>query len=250
LRWSEAKLSRIETGISRISSDDLGKLLSMYGVATAEQERLSALAVQARQRAWWEPHSNVLLKGYEEFIGFEEAATAIETYEPQVVPGLLQTSEYAAAIFQVRGEGPASVAERVAVRLGRQFVLGRQPPLQFWAILDEAVFHRTIGSPAIMDQQIHRLIEAAGRPAVRLQVLPFAAGAHRALSGSFMILKFAAPPADPVVYSEGLTGGLLRHKTEDVEDYQASFASLSAQALDDDESIELMRSMIGRDSPQ
>jgi len=133
--------------------------------------------------------------------------------------------------------------------MGRQIMLRRQSPPQFWAILDEAVFHRTIGSTAIMDQQIEHLIDAARRPSVRLQVLPFSAGAHRALSGSFMILEFAAPQDDPLVYSEGLTGGLLRQRPEDVQDYRESFASLSAQALDEDESTELMRSMIRGDSP-
>jgi transcriptional regulator with XRE-family HTH domain len=242
LGWSESKLSRIETASTGIRNPDLERLLTLYGVADKERTKLLALSGQARQRAWWEAYGDVLPNAYETYIGFEAEASAIFTYEAQVVPGLLQTSEYANAVIHADAiyDNPDVVGQRVAVRKARQAVLTRDPPPTLWAILDEAVLRRPIGGPDVLRRQMLRLVEASGRPTVTIQVLPFSVGAHRALAGSFIILEFPAAPDPPLVYSEGMTGGVFRSKSEEVNSYRMSFAALRGAALPPDESVELI----------
>jgi transcriptional regulator with XRE-family HTH domain len=239
LGWSESKLSRIETASTGIRNPDLERLLNVYGVADKERTRLLALAGQARQRAWWEAYGDVLPGAYETFIGFEAEASAIFTYEVQVVPGLLQTAEYASAVHQADAvfDDPGVVSQRVAVRKARQAVLTREPPPQLWAILDEAVLRRPIGGPHVLRRQLRRLVEASERPMVTIQVLPFSVGAHRALNGSFIILEFAGQDDGPLVYSEGMTGGVFRSKSEELRTYWMSFEAIRSAALPPAESV-------------
>ncbi len=242
LGWSESKLSRIETANSGIRAADLERLLEVYGVVPEERSRLVALAERSRQRAWWEAYGDVLPDAYETYIGFEAEATAIYTYEAQVVPGLLQTDEYASAIMQafLAHDWPEVISQRVAVRMARQAVLTRDPPPKLWAILDEAVLRRQIGGPDVMRRQLLRLVEMSERQIVTLQVLPFSAGAHRALDGSFIVLEFDGGSDQPLVYSEGMTGGVFRSKTEDLRSYWMSFEALRNAALSSEKSVELI----------
>jgi transcriptional regulator with XRE-family HTH domain len=232
--WSPSKLSRIETATIGISAADLERLLAGYDVADRERDRLLAQRRQARQRAWWEAYGDALPNAYEALIGFEAEASAIHTYEAQVVPGLLQTDEYASAVTQADGvfDEPEVLGQRVAIRMARQSVLTREPPPQLWAILDEAVLCRPIGGPDVLRRQLLRLLEAGERPTVTIQVLPFEIGAHRALAGSFVILEFADDPDHALVYSEGMTGGVFRSKTEELRSYLTSFEALRHVALD------------------
>ncbi|GAA5194797.1 helix-turn-helix transcriptional regulator [Rugosimonospora acidiphila] len=242
LDWSESKLSRIETANTGIRAADLDRLLRLYGVDDAEHSRLRAMAAQSRQRAWWEAYGGALADAYETFIGFETEATSIRAYEAQVVPGLLQTAEYASAV--TRASFPPDqldvVEQRVAVRMARQAVLTRQPPPRLWTILDEAVLRRQVGGPDVLRRQLLRLNEASERKVVTIQVLPFAAGAHPALAGSFMVLEFSGAAERPLVYSEGATGGVFRNRPEDLRSYESSFEALGAAALTPMESIEFI----------
>jgi transcriptional regulator with XRE-family HTH domain len=242
--WSESKLSRIETASTGVRNADLDRLLDAYGVDDAERARLRALAAQSRQRAWWEAYGDALPDAYETFIGFEAEATSIRTYEAQVVPGLLQTAEYASAVMHafVPSDRPEVIEQRVAVRMARQAVLTRQPPPQLWAILDEDVLRRPVGGPDVLRRQLLRLIEASERSMVTIQILPFSVGAHPGLAGSFMVLEFAGAESgasdQPLVYSEGLTGGVFRSKPEDLRSYLDSFEALRAAAMTPVESME------------
>ena len=242
LGWSESKLSRVETAHSGIRTADLQRLFDFYGTAEADRKRLIALAGQARQRGWWEAYGDALPDPYETFIGFEAEATSIFTYEAQVVPGLLQTDEYANAVTLADGvvDNRGVVAQRVAVRMARQAVLTREPPPTLWAILDEAALRRPIGGEDVMRRQLLRLVEAAERPTITIQVLPFTAGAHRALAGSFIILEFAGDSDASLVYSEGMTGGTFRSKPAELRSYLMSFEALRAAALDAVGSIEFI----------
>jgi transcriptional regulator with XRE-family HTH domain len=242
LGWSESKLSRIETAHTGIRKADLDRLLAVYAVQEAERRRLGALAGQARQRAWWEAYGDVLPNAYETYIGFEAEATSILNYEAQVVPGLLQTAEYASAVTQADGvfEHPDVISQRVAVRMARQAALTRDPPPQLSVVLDEAVLRRPIGGPDVLRRQLLRLIEAGDRPVITIQVLPFTVGAHRALAGSFIILEFGGRPDPPLVYCEGMTGGVFRSKPEELHSYSTSFEALRAAALKPEQSVELI----------
>ncbi len=246
LRWSESKLSRIETAVIGIRTADLDRLLVLYGVDPAERARLTALAARSRQRAWWEAYGDVLPDAYETFIGFEADAARIHTYEAQVVPGLLQTSEYARATLEVEVSdgGEEAIGQRVKVRMARQEVLTRTPRPEFWAVLDEDVLHRSIGGREVHRRQLLRLVELAERSNVRLQVLPFATGAHRGLAGSFIVLEFAEGVGEPLVYCEGLTGGVFRNKPADLHIYRSAFDSLCRAALGPDDSVALIQSII------
>jgi transcriptional regulator with XRE-family HTH domain len=242
LGWSQSKLSRIETATIGIRGADLERLLTEYEVGDKERSRLLALRGQARQRAWWEAYGDALPDPYETLIGFEAEAGAIRTYEAQVVPGLLQTDEYAKAVTQADGvyDEPEVLGQRVAVRMARQAVLTREPPPTLWAILDEAVLRRPIGGPDVLRRQLLRLVEVSERSTVTIQVLPFAVGAHRALAGSFAILEFPGESDHPLVYSEGMTGGVFRSKSEEVQSYSTSFESLYESALDPESSLRFL----------
>jgi transcriptional regulator with XRE-family HTH domain len=241
LGWSESKLSRIETAHSGIRRADLDLLLGIYDVSEVERERLYALAGQARQRAWWEAYGDSLASSYETFIGFEAEATGIYSYETLVIPGLLQTAEYARAVTQIEhAEDPDLVGQRVAVRMARQAILTREPPPKFWAILDEATLRRPIGGPDVMRRQLLRLVEASEMSMVTIQVLPFDVGAHRGLTGSFVVLEFVGASEHPLVYCEGMTGGVIRSKPEELREYWMSFESLRSKALSPKDSVDFI----------
>lgn len=242
LGWSESKLSRIETAHTRIRSRDLDSLLDVYGTDGEARARIKAMAWQSRQKAWWEAYGDVLPDAYETYIGFEAEATSIFSYEAQIVPGLLQTAEYASAVIQADGvyEEEEVHGQRVAVRMARQAVLTRQPPPQMLAILDEAVLRRQVGGSDVQRRQLLRLVEASERQMTTIQVLPFAAGAHRALAGSFIILEFADGPDHPLVYCEGMTGGVFRSRPEELRSYLMSFEALRAVALSPKKSVDFI----------
>jgi transcriptional regulator with XRE-family HTH domain len=156
LGWSESKLSRIETAAIGIRNPDLERLLDHYQVSGKERARLLALAVQSRQKAWWEGYGDALTDPYEAYIGFEAEASSILNYEAQVVPGLLQTAEYASAVTQADGvyQDPEVLEQRVAVRMARQAVLAREQPPKLRAVVDEAVLRRPIGGADVMRRQL------------------------------------------------------------------------------------------------
>jgi transcriptional regulator with XRE-family HTH domain len=246
LGWSESKLSRIETAHTGIRAKDLDRLLDAYHLAQDVRTRIRALAGQARQRAWWEAYGDALPDAYQTYIGFEAEATSIFTYEAQIVPGLLQTAEYASAVIAADGvyEDDEVHGQRVAVRMARQAVLTRDPPPQLSIILDEAVLRRRVGGPDVMRRQLTRLVEANEQQATTVQVLPFLVGAHRAMAGSFIILEFAGGGDHPMVYADGMTGGVFRSRPEELRNYWMSFESLRVAALSPKKSVEFIKSVV------
>jgi transcriptional regulator with XRE-family HTH domain len=240
LQWSESKLSRVETGHMSIRPGDLDRILDLYRVDTDERAHLRAIAAKARQRAWWEAYGYGLPDAYETFIGFEAEAARILAYEAQLIFGLLQTPEYARAVMQAEGTADDIASRRVAVRMARQAVLAREPPPQLHVVLDEAALRRPIGGQGIMRRQLRRLVDAAEQPGITIQVLPFEAGGHPGLAGSFVILEFANESDGPLVYSEGATGGVLRAKNSDLQNYHVRFATLAATALSEDLSVQFI----------
>jgi len=246
LGWSESKLSRVETAVSGIRAGDLERLLDAYGIENAERARLIGLSGQARQRAWWEAYGDALPNAYETYIGFEAEASSIYTYEAQVVPGLLQTAEYTSAIMQAElaDDRPEIIGQRVQVRMARQAVLTRNPPPELWAVMDEDVVRRPIGGRDVLRRQLLRLAEVSERPNVTLQILPFGVGAHRGLSGSFIVLEFPDGTDESLVYCEGLTGGVFRSKPVELRTYWMAFEALRTAALSPKDSIALIQSVV------
>ncbi len=238
LGWSESKLSRIETAHTGITEPDLDRLLTSYGVPVEDRERLRDLARRGRARAWWTPYRSSVPDPYDEYVALEAEAVRISEWEAQVVPGLLQTGEYARAVIEVGADvdDTATIQGRLALRMARQAVLTREPPPALQIILDEAVLYREVGGPDVLHRQLGRLSEASRRPGVELLILPFSAGAHAGQTESFMVLEFEPGTRRPVVHIEGLTGGLFRVKPAEIEVYQDALDDLRERALSAEDS--------------
>ncbi|MEU3339889.1 Scr1 family TA system antitoxin-like transcriptional regulator [Streptomyces sp. NPDC006668] len=244
--WHQSKVSRIETGSSGVKPADVRLLLDAYGVADSQlRELLLVLAGSdegAGRHHWWHAYRGVLPPTYRDFISLESQASAMRTLETSVVPGLLQTPEYARAVTRaaVGGLDDERLDALVEVRLARQDVLRADPPLELSAILDEAVLHREIGGPDVMARQRQRLMEAARLPQVRLQVLPFTAGAHVGITGPFVIFSFSSTSDLDVVVLDHLTSSLYLERKEDLQAYTEAFNTLRIHALSPEDSLDYL----------
>lgn len=241
LDWSGSKISRIETGQSRAQTGDVRDLLDVYGVIGDHAEALVQLAREARKRGWWTAYNDVFTGTY---VGMEAEASAMRTYEPQIIPGLLETEDYTRALIRaalVRAD-PDEIERRVKARMARQDVLERPDPPEIWAVLDEPAVRRPVGGPAVMKAQLRHLIDVTAAPnsTVTLQILPLAVGSHPGLDGSFVILDFPNSEDVPVVYLETATDGLYLEETAEIERYNVVFDHLRASALSARESVSLI----------
>lgn len=233
--WHQSKVSRIETGHSSVRAEDVNLLLDAYSVRDRDvRDLLHTLAGHGHQRGWWHDFREVLPVEYRDFISLETGATRARSLETTVVPGLLQTPGYARALTRdvLPQLGPREVAALAEVRIARQAVLLEQdPPLELSAVLDEAVLRRGVGGPEVMAGQLRWLARAAELPQVSLQVLPFAAGGHIGVTGSFVIFSFPRIADLDVVVLDHLTGSLCVDRKEDIAAYTAAFARLCDRAL-------------------
>jgi len=222
IRASGSKISRMELGRVSFKERDVADLLTLYGVNDPdEREALLVLARQANNPGWWQQYSDIMPNWFQSYLGLETAASLIRTYEIQFVPGLLQTPEYSRAVITLGHAGITAeqMDRRVELRKQRQQVFDRPDAPQLWAVIDEAVLRRPIGGVEVMRAQIEALIEAAKKPNVRLQIIPFNAGGHAAAGGPFAILRFPEPELPDVVYVEQLTSAIYLDKREDVDQY-------------------------------
>ncbi|WP_434581785.1 helix-turn-helix domain-containing protein [Carbonactinospora thermoautotrophica] len=242
-----SKISRIESGHRGIKTAELRALLDFYGLTdAAKRDRLVTLARKARTRDWWDiEYGNVLSAGdYRDYLSLESDAAWLRMYESRVVPGLLQTQDYARAIIRA---GKVEATEEqidtlVEVRMSRQSLLQRQPdPLRVWAVLDEAVLRRKIGGREVQREQLLHLVETVrSLPTVTVQVLPFDVGAHAGINGHFMLIGFPEEYAPDVVWLESLDSSLYLENQGSVERYSLVFDHLKARALDPDESLDMI----------
>src|SRR6266699_62576 len=234
LECDRSKISRIETGQRGIRPKELQELLTEYGVEPARRDALVAIARQTRQPGWWQSYSHVLSDAYQDYISLEASAMTIWTYEAQLIPGLLQTEDYARAIAAASlvRESRDEQDQFVQARLLRQQVLTREQPLQLWAIISDGALRQLVGGREVMRDQLLHLFDVNGTlPNVNLQVLPFSVGAHAATSGPFVIMKFPEAPDLGVVYLEGQTGGIYLETADEVARYTLVFEHLRASAL-------------------
>jgi len=239
LLCSPSKVSRLETGHRGASARDVRDLCDLYDVGTDERELLTELAEQGKERAWWLP----LNLPYSTYVGLEAEAVLIRDYGVGVVPGLLQTADYARAVVQAAGWVPARVDQWVRGRMARQRILAEPGGPRFEAMIDESVLHRVVGSPAVMAGQLTRLLEALDQERISLRVIPYDAGALPALN-KFIILSFATARVPDVVMIEGLTAELFVEDADDVEVYVSTFRALSELASTADRSRAMIASVI------
>ncbi len=231
---TDTTLWRYETGLTRPRPSDVSVLTEVYGVTGEARDSLIQMAREARQRGWWHRHRQALKPGFDSYIGLEAEASVVRTYEPLVVPGLMQTEPYARAIIEATAmtQAPSEVDEKVSVRISRQQLLhGPGDPIQLVALLDEAVLRRQIGSRAVMREQLEHLVDLGKLPNVEIRVIPFSAGAHAAMDGKFCLLSFPEAEDPDLVYLEQATSGLMPEDPEEVRRYTLMFGSLSALAL-------------------
>ena len=173
-------------------------------------------------------------------------AASIRNFEPVVVPGLLQTADYAREIFR-NGPielDPDGVERLVEVRLARQEILARDDRPRLWAVIDEAVIHRVVGSVVgsaeVMRGQLRHLADAAQQGKTTIQVMPYRAGAHAGTIGAFVILDFPEPTDPAMVYVETLAGDIYLEERSDVNRYTLAFDRLPAAGLHPDDSVQLI----------
>ncbi len=223
IRASGSKISRMELGRVSFKERDVADLLTLYGVTDGdERNALLDLALKANSPGWWHRYNDLLPGWFQVYVGLEDAATLIRTYEVQFVPGLLQTGDYARAIMSVGQAGAAEeeVERRVRLRADRQKLLTRTGGApRLWAVIDEAALRRLIGGPDVMRAQLQHLLDALQLPNVTLQVMPFKTGGHAAEGGPFTLLRFPEPDLPDVIYVEQLTGALYLDRREDIDKY-------------------------------
>ncbi|MET9350573.1 helix-turn-helix domain-containing protein [Streptomyces termitum] len=229
---SQSKISRLENGRRSISQRDVRDLCGVYEVEDeAMVNSLMQMAKDSRQQGWWHAFGDI---PYSVYIGLEEAAESLRVYEPQIIPGLLQTRAYASSVISgaLPESTPADIEKRTTVRVHRQArIHDDERPLRLWAVIDEAALHRVVGSRQVMAEQLEHLVTASQLPHVTVQVLPFATGAHPGISGQYSILEFPDTSDSSVVYIEGVTSDLYLEKGPDVSKYSYMYEHLRAQAL-------------------
>lgn len=222
IRASHSKISRLEMGRTGFKLRDVDDLLTLYGVTdSAERATLLALARQSNTPGWWHAYHDVVPNWLNVFLGLEQAAVVIRTYEQQFIPGLLQTEGYSRAVHRLTPEPQDGLLERrVELRMARQRILHRPGPPHLWAVIDEAALRRSMGSAAMMREQLGHLLEISRLAHVSIQVLPFSAGGHAAVGGPVTVLRPPGAELPDVVYLEQLTGGVYPDKPAEIELYR------------------------------
>jgi transcriptional regulator with XRE-family HTH domain len=244
---NSATLYRIETAKVRPQKRTLLTLLDKYGVTDpVRRAALVELSKQATQLGWLQAYESELPEEYTTYISFEAEARSVRNYESLFVPGLLQTDDYTRAVVNA-GLPYASedeIQRRVETRIQRQQSITKDDPLKLWAIVDEAVLHREVGGPQVMQAQLRHLLDTTKEPHITFQALPWKVGAHPGMHGAFAVMDFpdAADPA--LIYIENMAGALYLEKEADVRRYTEIFDQLRAAALNPSDSRRFLAELI------
>ncbi|MEV7964889.1 helix-turn-helix transcriptional regulator [Sphaerisporangium sp. NPDC088356] len=244
LDWDPSKITRMERNEwKRPAPHDIRGLLDLYQVTDGpRREALMTLARESRQRGWWADYQDVFRSSLPDF---EAGASMIRTYEALLIPGLLQTAAYTAAMLR-GGQvlDPAVIERRVQARLTRQQIISREDPPALVVVIDEAALHRMTGGPEVMCAQLRHLIDVAARPNVTVQVLPLSVGSHPAMTGgAFLILDFPSPDDPSLVYMETATDDLWLETPEELRRYTLIYSQVQGLALSPDESVQHMAAL-------
>jgi transcriptional regulator with XRE-family HTH domain len=242
IRASDSKISRLELGRVGFKERDVTDLLTLYGVTDAdERDQLLRLAKATNLPGWWHAYNDLMPKWLEDFVGLEEAANRIRTYELQFVPGLLQTEDYARALAS-HGDPKMvtdAVERRVALRMRRQKLLVGPAAPRLWAVIDESVLHRPIGGAKVLKAQIDQLLELTTLSHIALQVVPYSVSGYHA-EGAFTLLSFAEPELPNIAYIEHLSGALYLEKLDEIETYSRALDQLAVVGETPDRTRQLL----------
>jgi hypothetical protein len=243
------KVSRIENGRMGVRRLEIEALLELYGVTEPQTvAALVALSRESRKKGWWHQYSENLNPDFHERLDLEDDAARIHTYQPLLIPGLLQTPEYAREVIRrVEKSAPSDQVEQwLEMRMARQQLLTRPHPAQFICVLDESVLHRQIGGPQVLASQLEKLIAVSSPPELSVQVVPFGHGWHAGLDGAFSIYSYPDPLELDVVSVDYLDGVLYLEEDASVERYRRAFDQLRASALPSRQTTDLI-SRLARD---
>jgi transcriptional regulator with XRE-family HTH domain len=242
IRASDSKVSRLELGRVAFKERDVSDLLTMYGVTEArDRETFLDMVKRANEPGWWRRYNDVMPNWFQDFVGLEESAARIQTYELQFVPGLLQTEAYARSIL-TRGRPEYALPDterRIVLRSQRQKILAGINPPKLWAVMDESVLHRPIGGLRVLHEQIEHLLELSRLPNITIQIVPNHLSGYAA-EGPFTILRFAEPELPDVVYIEHLAGALYLDSVDEIELYSRTFDRLTVDAETPDRSRQVL----------
>jgi transcriptional regulator with XRE-family HTH domain len=247
LEWSEAKIWRIETGQTSLRSLDVEQMCRIYAAPVDLTEALMGLAKETKSKGWWHAYGDVIPENFDVYLGLEEAASQISWYEPELIPGLLQTADYARAV--IGANNPEDETDRrVQLRIERQALIRRPTaPLELRVALNESVLRRPIGGRGVMAAQLDALAEAADLPNVKLRVVTFGAGLHHGvMTGPFELLRFPVNgdghESEPAtVFQDGFTGALFLDKAHEIERFSDAFEYIWAAAANETSSGRLIR---------
>jgi hypothetical protein len=246
IRGSESKISRMELGRVPFKERDVVDLLTLYGAGNDESATLLSLARQANIPGWWQTFGDVAPPWCQSYLGLEDAASLIRTYEAHAVPALLQTAEYAHAIIR-HSHPDASAVEigrRVELQQRRQAIFRRPDPPHLWAVLDESALRRPVGGRKVMRAQAEALLAATELPTIRLQMMSFEQAPPTGAGFPFTILRFTEPELSDVVYLEHLTGALSLDKPLDVEHYAITLDRSCLTAATPDSTAAMIRAVL------
>jgi transcriptional regulator with XRE-family HTH domain len=243
LDWSMSKLVRIEAGTVNVSTTDLKALLQLYAItAEAQVANLLEIARNTRRAPWYSKYQEVIGAPFAEFLGYERSASTIKAFTQLIIPGLIQTDDYARAILQVRRV--SRVDERVDLRMERQELLDQEDCPEISYVIDEAALHRRVGGSAVMRRQLRRFREVMDHPKISLGIIPFSAGAHQSMSNSFTVLEFADWDED-VLYQETAQGSVTTREDQDqVAEHIERFDLLRSMSVDGQGAVDLTDRLI------
>jgi transcriptional regulator with XRE-family HTH domain len=247
IRASESKISRMELGRVSFKERDVADLLTLYGITDdTERQALLGLVGEANAAGWWHTYMDVLPNWFQTYVGLEESASHIQTFEAQFVHGLLQTEDYIRAVMAHGHQGAtqAEIDRRVGLRAQRQKLLFSENAPQVVAVMDEGALHRLIGGPGVLRAQLQHLLELSELPNVSVRVLPFDFVGYPGGGGPFTLLRFPDEELPDVGYVEQLTGAMYIDKPEEVEQYRRVMAGLLAGSLPEQATQERLRTFL------
>jgi transcriptional regulator with XRE-family HTH domain len=244
MEWSLSKIIRIETGSVGISRNDLLALLDLYRVDDPQEvARLIELGRIARQQSWYSMYREQVPPIYFQYIEYETSASIIRNYESLVIPGLLQTEQYATKVMSLyrNRPDPGLVRARAEIRMKRQkFLMEREDPPQLFFVLDEAVIRRLMGDDATGQDQLDRLVAAAKRPGVSVEIVPSSIGLYSGMGENFTHLSFSDPNDDDVLYFESAREAIFSQDEEEISIYRELFEHVRDRSIGSDESLKYL----------
>ncbi|MFC4495988.1 helix-turn-helix domain-containing protein [Streptomyces ovatisporus] len=223
IRTSDVDIAQLEWGRWGFKERDVTDLLTIYGVTDeAERATMQVLAAQSNMPGWWNAYDDVVPDWFRTYLGLEQAADVIRTYEVQFIPGLLQTPQYARAVVALGHPGASDdrISRRVELRMQRQRVLHSAQPPHLWAVIDEAALRRPVGGPETMRGQVQHLIAMCDLPHVTVHLMPFEAGGHAAAGGPVTLVRLPERELPDLIYLEQLIGATYPAEREEVDHYR------------------------------